>query len=617
MSLVELYTLNMTKISFQRISFLLLLLLGLQSIHAEVKLPAIVSSNMVLQRNTTVVLWGWAEAKEKITMEATWLEKAVSFEADGDGNWHLEIETNNSKEPQTIHITSKTSDITLKDVLFGEVWLCSGQSNMEQPVKGYEGEPTFGSVEAIAKCRNPNLRLFTVERTGSLTPKNHLENFRGWQGATPENVGDFSAIAYFYGQQLQEILDCPVGLIHSSWGGSAVEAWISKEVISDFQEVNLEEVDIAERTNYIPTALFNAMIHPIISYKIKGALWYQGESNRREPEKYKALFPAMVADWRARWGIGDFPFYYVQIAPFVYDNDNDAFQTVLNSAFIREAQLQCLDLIPNSGMAVTMDIGDDYSIHPPKKKEVADRLLFNALNQTYGSKTVEHASPIYKALEAKDGGIILKFKNAENGLYAYDELEGFEIAGEDRVFYPAKARIGRRNEQIKRDEVFVISDEVPYPKAVRYAWRNYVEGTLFGANLFPVSSFRTDVWEDAVTARDKKHYTIENCVSPFSTEDTVGTSAGYQFWFVDKEFIDGRTLKMSVVAPGLATHPPHAHDVDEFFFVLEGRARFHLDGETAEAGAYTSFYCPSHVPHGISNAGDTELKYLVIKKYED
>ena len=168
---------------------------------------------------------------------------------------------------------------------------------------------------------------------------------------------------------------------------------------------SLDEIDITKGTNHIPTALFNSMINPLTPYTIKGALWYQGESNRKEPEDYKKLFPAMVKDWRSRWGIGDFPFYYVQIAPFLYGN-NDVFQTVDNSAFIRETQLQCLDLIPNSGIAITMDIGDDYCIHPPKKKEVADRLLFNALNQTYGYKTVDHASPIYESLEIKDAGLV-------------------------------------------------------------------------------------------------------------------------------------------------------------------------------------------------------------------
>jgi sialate O-acetylesterase len=216
-----------------------------------------------------------------------------------------------------------------------------------------------------------------------------------------------------------------VGIIHTSWGGSPVQAWMSKELLSNYQDTNIEDVDITQRTHHIPTVLFNAMIHPLIPYTINGALWYQGETNRSEPDYYKKLLPAMVQDWRTRWGIGVFPFYYIQIAPFYYIEHIDAFQTVENSAFIREAQLQCLDLIPNSGIAITMDIGEEYNIHSAKKKEVTDRLLFNALNQTYGFENVAYASSVYESLEVKDGGIILKFKNAERGLYSYEELTGF------------------------------------------------------------------------------------------------------------------------------------------------------------------------------------------------
>jgi len=201
----------------------------------------------------------------------------------------------------------------------------------------------------------------------------------------------------------------------------------------------------------------------------------------------------MVKDWRTRWGIGDFPFYYAQIAPYMY-GDNEVFQQPNNSAFIRETQLQCLDLIPNSGIAITMDIGDDYCIHPPKKKEVADRLLYNALNQTYGFESVDYAAPIFESQEEKDGGLILKFRNAESGLFAYEKLEGFEIAGEDKVFYPAEAEI------INRKNLLVKSNKVANPVAVRYAWRNWVVGTLYDANLLPASSFRTDNWDDATRA---------------------------------------------------------------------------------------------------------------------
>ncbi|MFT7234107.1 MAG: sialate O-acetylesterase [Cyclobacteriaceae bacterium] len=465
------------------------------AIQAEIKLPAIVSSNMVLQRNATVQLWGWADAKEQISVEASWLDEPLKITTDKNGNWQIGVQTTNSKEAQTIKITSKESNITLSNILFGEVWLCSGQSNMQQPIKGYDGQPTFGSMEAIMKSKNPNLRLFTVDRFGSKTPLLNIEKYTSWQEATPENVADFSAVAYFFGQQLQEILDVPVGLIHTSWGGSSVQAWMSQESISLQQEVNLEDVDISNKTNHIPTALFNAMINPLIPYTIKGMLWYQGESNRKEPEKYQELFPAMVKDWRSRWGIGDFPFYFTQIAPYSYGN-NDAFQTVDNTAFIREAQLACVELISNSGIAITMDIGDPISIHPPKKKEVADRLLYNALNQTYNFKNIDGASPVFDSLIVNDDGLLLNFKYAETGLYSFGELEGFEIAGADQVFYPAEAKIKNRK------QVQVSGDQVPNPVAVRYAWRNWVIGTLYDSNLLPASSFRTDDWDDATRAEE-------------------------------------------------------------------------------------------------------------------
>ncbi len=468
----------------------MILLLFVQSVQAEVKLPAIVSSNMVLQRNTSVVLWGWADPKEKITIVASWLSDELKVTADKDGNWRIDVETTGSKDPQSIKIRSKSSHISLDNVVFGEVWLCSGQSNMQQPVGGYTGQPTFGATMAVARAENPDLRLFTVDRVGSRAPLEDVEKYTAWQQASPDNVLEFSALAYFFGRQLQEILDVPVGMIHTSWGGSIVEAWISKEVLSEFQEIDIEEADL-NGSSHVQTALYNAMISPLIPYTIKGALWYQGESNRLQPGEYKKLFPAMVKDWRTRWNIGDFPFYYVQISPYMY-GDNKAFQTFENAAFIREAQLQCLELIPNSGMAVTMDIGDDYCIHPPKKIEVAERLLFNALNQTYGYKQVDCFSPVYESHEVQDSAIVLSFKYAETGVFAYDELENFEIAGEDRVFYPAKATI------VNHKNVIVNSERVPNPVAVRYAWRSWVEGGLYDTNLLPASSFRTDDWDDAM-----------------------------------------------------------------------------------------------------------------------
>jgi sialate O-acetylesterase len=254
---------------------------------------------------------------------------------------------------------------------------------------------------------------------------------------------------------------------------------MSEEVLSEFQEIDLDEADL-ERGNRVKTVLYNGMIHPLLNFRIKGVLWYQGESNRTAPDEYLKLFPAMVKDWRERWGIGDFPFYYVQIAPFNYNG--------VNSAFLREAQLKSLDEIPNAGMAVTMDIGKEYFIHPPRKKEVADRLLYIALKKTYGFDRVDDSGPIYKSYEVQDSGIMLTFTNAENGLYTEGGLMNFEIAGADKVFHQAEARI------VNQRNVFVKSPDVDAPVAVRYAWENWVEGTLYDSSLLPASSFRTDDW---------------------------------------------------------------------------------------------------------------------------
>ena len=475
------------------IAFLLAILLNLTfvfSAKAQIKLPAIVSSDMVLQRNTTVNLWGWASPSEKIAIKTSWTKNEINVTANSDGTWKVDVVTTNAKEPQTVNIKSKTSNIVLENILFGEVWLCSGQSNMQMPMKGFDGQPTFGSTQAIIRANNPHLRLFTVERNASKVALNELKKNNGWKIASPEAAANFSAVAYFFGSQLQEILDVPVGLIHTSWGGSSVEAWMSNESLNEFQTVDLENVDISVKPNIIPTVLYNAMIHPIISYTIKGALWYQGENNRGKPEEYKKLFPAMVKDWRAKWNMGDFPFYYTQIAPFNYGG-NSEYEVSKNSAFMREAQLDCLDLIANSGIVITLDLGDATSIHPPKKKEVADRLLMNALNQTYGMKAIKHLSPRYESQEIKENGLLLKFNNIELGLYAFDTIKDFEIAGEDKVFYPANAKI------VDRKTILVTNEKVLNPVAVRYAWRNFVEASLFDNNLLPISSFRTDNWNDA------------------------------------------------------------------------------------------------------------------------
>lgn len=460
-------------------------LVSLPSVYAEIKLPEIISSNMVLQRGTEVSLWGWARSRELITIECSWLDKPIVVIADNKGNWSTTVKTTFSKEEQSINLSSYESRISLTNILFGEVWLCSGQSNMLMPLKGFSGQPVHGSNMAIANSFNKNLRLFKIPTQGSKSPSPYLLKSTSWEIASQESVWRFSAIGYFFGMQLQEILDVPVGIILAAKGGSSLQTWISREGLLKHQNI---EDDIKKNG---PTSYFNGMINPIIPYNIKGCLWYQGESNFTEPDLYKKILPEMVMDWRKRWDIGEFPFFFVQLPPYYYRQKEVCFNTAKNSAFMREAQLACVELIPNSGIVVTMDLGEKFMGHPPRKKEIADRLLFHSLNQVYGYTNVDAKSPVYSSFELLRNGMLLKFKNVERGLYKSGELTGFEIAGDDHVFYPASASI------VNWKEVFVESDYVKNPKAVRYAWRNWIKGTLFEDSMLPVSSFRTDDWEYA------------------------------------------------------------------------------------------------------------------------
>jgi sialate O-acetylesterase len=460
----------------------ILCLFSLEISFAKIKLPGIISSNMVLQRNASVKLWGWAKPGEKITIETSWTANNLKVVANENGRWEINVMTTLSKEPQTINLKSAESNIKLDNILFGEVWVCSGQSNMRLPLRGFTGQPVFDGNKAITASGNSKIRLFSVPENASNAVLDTLVKYKAWDNASPKSVKDFSAIAYFYGKQLQEILDVPVGLIMTSWGGTKIQPWICKEALAPFLD-NKTKIDTTERGRKIPSGIFNAMINPITSYTIKGVLWYQGESNRKEAELYKQLFPLMVKDWRSKWNIGDFPFYYVQIAPNNYEDG-------CNSQYLREAQFKALDVIPNSAMAVTADVGSDVSIHPPKKKEVAERLLFMALNKTYGMKDIDYLGPTFKSMELKENSLILTFDNAETGLFCFGkEVSDFEIAGADKVFYPAKAEI------LKGRQLSVSSPNVKIPVAVRYGWKNWFQGSLFDTNLLPASSFRTDNWD--------------------------------------------------------------------------------------------------------------------------
>lgn len=456
---------------------------------AEIKPASIFTDHMVLQQKAEVAVWGWAKKASMVSLTPSWDKKKYSVKADAEGKWKLKIATPKAGGPYEMTISDGAA-LTLKDILIGEVWFCGGQSNMEMPMKGFKGQPVLGSNEAILKSANPQIRIYTVPRS-SVTERQDNSKPSDWKLAAPESVANFSATAYYFGRLLSEMLKVPVGLINDSYGGSSVEAWMSPRLLKSFPEVKVpSKTDTIKEVSRTPTTLYNGMLYPVIGYGIRGALWYQGESNQTRPDRYEDLFPAMVKEWRQVWGMGEFPFYYAQIAPFRYVKMEEM-QTAgkLNSAFIRDAQRKSMTKIPNSGMAVLMDIGDERTIHPANKQTVGLRLAYLALGNTYGIKGFGYASPDYLSMSVKDGAAVVRFSNVPNGLTSFGKpLALFEVAGADKVFHPAKA-------VVSGSTVTVSSDLVSVPVAVRYAFKDFVTGDLYSNEGLPVSSFRTDNWE--------------------------------------------------------------------------------------------------------------------------
>ncbi len=457
------------------------------AMHAKISLPAFISEGMVLQQLTSASLWGKAFPGKTITVRASWNNMNYSTKADSEGRWRIQLKTPQAGGPYFIAFSEGNDSFTLHDVWVGEVWLCSGQSNMEMPMKGFKNQPVEGSNMDILKSKNSQLRLFTVKRHSTLAAQEDVEG--EWQTANPVSVSEFSATAYYFGRLLQEILKVPVGLICSSWGGSPIESWMDRGMLQPFPGIKLPqtEEDIKEK-NRTPTTLFNGMIAPLVGFAIKGVIWYQGESNYDRYTSYADLLLAMVNGWRTKWNKGVFPFYYCQIAPYDYRLITPHGEEVFNSAYLREAQLKAESRIENSGMAVLLDAGLEKGIHPPKKQIAGERLALLAFAKTYRINGIVSDSPVYKDMTIKGDTAILSFDRAEMWLTApKGDLKNFKMAGLDKKFYPADA-------WINRSKVYVRSKAVKHPVAVRYAFENYVEGDLYGTEGLPVSSFRTDDW---------------------------------------------------------------------------------------------------------------------------
>lgn len=450
---------------------------------AEVKLASIFGNDMVLQQKSEVTVFGVATPNKVVTCTNSWSKKKISAKANEIGKWKMDIATPEAGGPFEITF-SDGKELKLTNVLIGEVWICSGQSNMEMPVKGFRGQPVIDNTNYIVSA-NPKrkLRLFTVKRDWSTTPK--CDNVSGeWSEATSDKIADFSAAGFFFGDLLQKSLDIPVGLIHSSWSASKIEAWMSHDVLSQFPEVELPDVSKTEFgwTAGTPTLLYNAMINPWKGFPMAGVVWYQGEANSPNPELYRKLFPALVREWRGLFKNDSLPFYYVQIAPWKSKGVDKT-----DWADFRQVQLELMDSLPHLGMVTTGDAGDSIFIHPPYKIKVGERLAYWALADAYGRKGFQYSGPILKDYKVMDKGVVeISFKYGSDGLNPENyPLIGFEIAGKDGIFKDAEATIVSGTSRIK-----VWREDVPEPYEVRYCYRNYKIGNLSNNAHISASPFK-------------------------------------------------------------------------------------------------------------------------------
>ena len=497
---------------------IIILLLCQTLMFADVKMPALFSDNMALQKDKIINVWGFASPGEKVTIDIN--GNHAECVTNENGRWQTELSPMEAGGPYEMRIQG-SNVIAIKNVLIGEVWLCSGQSNME-----FKMSNSKGAGEEIAKADFPSLRLFMVKHNTTEDLQNDCEG--EWIECTPETIGEYSAVAYYFAKNLMNNIDAPVGLIQSTRGGTPAEAWTSKEVLDsdtaftsvlerwqkildDYPEALKEyernydsiyaawQIDSAKAVNNdmappsalkppkgpgdrnTPSGLYNSMIYPLAPYTLRGIIWYQGEANARRGYQYRKLFPAMINNWRTLWK-EDLPFYYVQLPNFARDKDT-------GWRGVREAQLMTLKM-PNTGMAVTIDIGDPRNLHPADKREVGYRLSLIALNKLY-DKDVCYSGPLYDSYRIEGSKFIIKFNHIAEGLMAKEgnELKGFMVAGDDSVFVPAKALIDH-------DRIIVWSDEIDQPVTIRYAWDDNPDCNLYNTAKLPASPFRLDDWEN-------------------------------------------------------------------------------------------------------------------------
>ena len=501
-----------------------ILSLGSVALQADVTLPNIFGDHMVLQREHANPVWGKANAGETVSVRID--EQTHTTTATAEGTWRVELDAMAaSAEPKVLQVSGLNNQVSISDVLVGEVWICSGQSNMQWSLNN-----TYNGAVEIAAANHPEIRLISVPQVGTQEAQ---DNFNGaWELCSPETAKNFSAVGYLFGSRIHSALGVPVGLIDNAWGGSAAEAWVPRDVLEadgNYTELlsswdekaaaytdEMHAAKLAEfkawqaagkpkpnkrwpndfrKGQHRPANLFNGVLNPTIGYGIRGVIWYQGESNSGRAYQYRSLFPLMITTWRNLWQQGDFPFYWAQLADFMEEVREPS-----GSAWaeLREAQSMALSL-PNTGEAVIIDVGEGRDIHPRDKTTVANRLVRLALANDYGYQ-IDAESPRYASMQINGSAITLTFDHVSSqGLYTFDVKHptGFTIAGEDQVFVNADAKI------IGKNKVLVSSASVPNPVAVRYAWANNPVANLQDRSGLPASPFRTDDWP-GITANAAK-----------------------------------------------------------------------------------------------------------------
>ncbi len=458
--------------------------------NAKVRMSNVCSDGMVLQQNSKVLLWGTAEPREKITVTPSWNGTAYNAKADSEGRWEVKVETPAAGYTEyTLTVSGKEETITVNDILIGEVWLASGQSNMEMPMRGFYNSPVENALEYISgPAATEKIRMFTVPIKQSYEPL--AETDAKWLGAQSSTIPDMSATAYFFARKLNETLDVPVGIVSCAYGGARIESWTPKEILETYPDEDLSRETIEAMTHYHrPYLAYNAMLCPVKGYTIKGFIWYQGCSNVGKHEQFVERMNNMILHWRQEWKDteGKLPFYMVEIAPFNY-NSTDG---VSYSSLLREAQHEAASTIPNCGIVGTNDLvysHEKTNIHPAKKKEVGDRLACLALNRNYGLNRIACNSPeAVRCFVDETAGweIYVEMSNVPNGLNRWDEIAGLEAAGADGIFHP----VTFASYEWDRNGLRIRCDRVSKPTQVRYGWGDFNPGNLKSAEGLPVLPF--------------------------------------------------------------------------------------------------------------------------------